>query len=89
MEFHITVLLRPEVERDRGEFVNQRVGQAVLGEIDGLDVIVAGVAAFDAYVRELFSCIDGKFGLVFLAAPSANDAAKLPFAETFAARRCV
>jgi hypothetical protein len=79
--------LRPEVERDGREFVDQRVGKSVLGEIGGLDVGVAGVATLDAHVRKLFGSINRKFGLVFLSARGTNDTAKLPFTETKAAKQ--
>jgi hypothetical protein len=87
MEFGVSMFLRPEVERDGGEFVDQRVGKAVLGEVDGFDVGLAGVAALDANVGEFFSGIDGKFGVVFLAASGADDAAELPFREAKAAEQ--
>ena len=82
MEFGVTVLLRPEVEGNRGEFIHYGVGQAVLREIDGLNVGVAGVAALHAYMSELVSLIDRKFGLVLLAASGADDAAEFPLAQT-------
>ena len=82
MEFGVTVALRPEAERDRGQFVHQRIGQAVFCEINGLDVSVANVAALDSYVRELVSSVDWQFGWIFLATSGAGDAAELPFAET-------
>ena len=81
MEFGVSVLLRPEVERDGSEFVDEGVGQAVLGEVDGLDVGLAGVAALDSDVGKLGSGVDGKLGVVFLPAPGTYDAAELPFGE--------
>ena len=82
MEFGVTALLRPEIEWDRGEFVDHRIGQAIFREINRLKVDVAGVAALDAHVGKLISSIDREFGLVFLAASSTDDAAELPFAQT-------
>ena len=81
MEFGVFVLLRPEIERDGGEFVDQGVGEAVLGEVDSLYVGLAGVAALHADVREFFGRVDGKFCMVFLAASGTDDAAELPFGE--------
>src|SRR4029077_17542501 len=68
MELGVTVFLRPEIQRDRGEFVDKRVGQTVLREVDRLDVGLAGVAALDANVGECFGGVDGKLGVIFLAA---------------------
>ena len=75
------MLLRPEVEGDAGEFVDERVGEAAFGQVDGLDIGVAGVAALDANVGESLGGVDRKFGVVLLAAAGANDAAELPFGE--------
>ncbi len=81
MEFGVSMLLRPEVERNGSEFVDQRVGQAVFGEVDGFDVGLASVAAFDADVGKLLGGVDGKLSVVFLAASGADDAAELPFGQ--------
>ena len=81
-EFGVPVLLCPEVEWDRGEFIHHWISQTVLREVDGLDVSVAGVAALDAYMGKLFGSVDREFHLVFLAASSTDDAAEFPFAET-------
>src|SRR5271168_1668465 len=42
---------------------------------------MARVAALDANVGKLFCGVDREFGLVFLAAPCADDAAEFPFRE--------
>ena len=85
MELGVSVLLRPKIERNRGQFVDQRVGEAVLAEIDGLDVGAAGIAALDPDVGERFGSIDGQFGVVFLAASGADDTAEFPLAQAEAA----
>ena len=87
MELGVSALLRPEVERDGGEFVDEGVGEAVFAEVDGLEVGVASVAALDADVGELLGGIDRKFGMVFLVAAGADDAAELPLAETESAEQ--
>ena len=75
------MLLRPQVERHRGDLVNEGLGEAVLAEVDGLGVGVAGVAALDPNVRELGRSIDGKLGVVFLVAAGADNTAELPLAQ--------
>lgn len=82
MEFGVTVFLRPQVERDGCEFVDQRVGQAILREVDRLDVSMAGVAALHSHMGKLFGSVDRKFGLVFLAASRTNHAPECPFGTT-------
>ena len=81
MESGVSVVLRPKVERDGGEFVDERVGEAVLGEVDRFGVGVADVAAFDADLGKLFGSVDRKLGVVFLTAPGTNDAAEFPLGE--------
>ncbi len=81
MEFGVSVLLRPKVERHGREFVNQRFGEAVLGEVNRLDVGVASVAALDADVGQFFGSVDRKLGVVLLAATGTNDAAEFPLGE--------
>jgi hypothetical protein len=81
MEFGVSVLLRPQVKRDGGEFVDQRVGESVLGEVDALDVGLAGVAALDSDIGQLGGGVDREPGVVFLAAAGTNEAAELPFGE--------
>ena len=81
MKLGVSVFLRPEIQRDGGEFVDERVGQTVLREVNRLDVGLAGVAALDADVGECFSGVDGKLGVIFLAAPGTDDAAEFPFDE--------
>ena len=81
MEFGVSMFLRPKVERDGSKFVHQGVGEAVFGEVDGLDVGLAGVAALDANVGQVGGGVDRKLGMVFLAASRTDDAAELPFGE--------
>ena len=81
MEFGVSMFLRPEIERDGGEFVYEGVGETVLGEVDGLDVGVASVAALDADVREFGGGVHGKLGVVFLPAAGADNAAEFPLGE--------
>ena len=75
------MLLRPKIERNGSQFVDERLGQAVLRHIDGFDIGVASIAAFDPNVREGIRGIDGKLGMIFLSAAGADDPAELPFGE--------
>ena len=82
MELGVSALLRPEIEWDGGEFVDEGVGEAVFAEVDGLEVGAASVATLDADIGELLGGIDRQFGMVFFVATGADDAAELPLAET-------
>ena len=81
MELGVSVLLRPQVKRNRGKFVDKGLGKAVFGEVDGLDVGAAGIAALDTDVGEFGGGVDGELGVVVLAASGTNEAAELPFDE--------
>jgi hypothetical protein len=76
------VFLRPEVEGDGREFVDQRVSQAVFGKIGGFDVGMASVTTLDAHMRKLGSSVNREFGLIVLSACRTYDAAELPLTET-------
>jgi len=47
------MLVRPECERHRGEFIDFRNGEAAPGEIDSLQISAAGTTRFHANVLEL------------------------------------
>lgn len=87
MEFDVSMLLRPEIERDGGEFVDERIGEPVLGEVDGFDVGVAGVAALHANVGQLGGGVDRKPDRVFLSTSGTDKAAKLPLREAESAEQ--
>ena len=87
MEFSVSVLLRPKIKRNGSEFVDQRLGESVLGEVDGLDVGFAGIAALDPDVRKGFSGVDGQLGMILLAAPGTDDAPEVPFGQAEAAEQ--
>ncbi len=87
MEFGISALLRPKVQWYRSKFVDERLGKAILSQVNGLDVGLAGIAALDADVGKRFGSVHGKLGMVFLAASGTNDAAELPFAKAEAAKQ--
>ena len=87
MEFRVSVLLRPEIEGDGGHLIDDGISQAVLCHVDRLEIGVAGIAAFDANVRECLGGINGKLGMIFLAAVGTDEAAELPFRETYPAEQ--
>src|SRR5260370_30938374 len=86
MEFGISALLRRKVQWYRSKFVDERLGKAIPGQVDRLDVGLAGIAALDADVGKRFGSVHGRLGMVFLAASGTNDAAQLPFPKAEAAK---
>ena len=87
MELYVPVLFCPEIERDGSQFVDNRDGQAVLAQIDGLQVGPASIAAFHADVGELGGGINRQLEMVFLFAAGTDDAMELPLAETESAEQ--
>jgi len=87
VEFGVSALLRPEIERDRSEFVDERIGQTVLAEVDGFEVRVTGITTLHTNVGELRGGVDRKLGVVFFIAAGTDDAAELPLAETESAEQ--
>jgi hypothetical protein len=77
----VAVLAGPEIEGDGGEFVDDRVGEAGFGEVDGLEVLPAVVAAVDANVGKLVGGINRELLMIFFAAVGADDAAEFPFSQ--------
>src|ERR1019366_6506183 len=82
LELCVSLFLRPEIERDRGNFIHHRIGQSVASEVHGLDVVPAGVAAFHAHMFELLRRVDRKFRVVLFSASRTNDSPELPLAQT-------
>src|SRR4051812_49213628 len=80
--FRVLMLRRPQAQGDGGELVDHGDGAAVLRHVDRLDVVMAGVARFDADVRVLLGDVDGELFDVLLAAGGAYDAPEVPLRGT-------
>ena len=78
----VAVLVGPEGEGKNSEIIDERDSVAVFCEVNGADVELAGVARFDAHMRELLGDIDGELVFRFFAAGRTKQAAKIPFAHT-------
>src|SRR4029079_15630555 len=52
LDFLVAALLRPEVQRRARDLVDDRDGQAQPCEVDGLQVVPAGLARIDAQMGE-------------------------------------
>ena len=86
-ELGVTALLRPEIEWDGGEFVDDRFGQSGFGKVDGFYISLAGIAALDAYIRKSLGSVDGQFRVILLAATGAEKAAELPLGKAETAKQ--
>jgi hypothetical protein len=74
--------LCPQIEWNKGEFIDERIGESVFREVDGLEIGAAGIAALDADVREAFGAINRKLGAILFLASRADGAAVFPFSKT-------
>ena len=79
LQFYVSVLLGPEVSRHRGQFVHDRHGVTVLGEVHRFDVMAAGIACLDSNVLELISRVNRELLNCFLTARGAYDSPICPF----------
>jgi len=77
-ELGVAPLVCPQSERDGGEFIHLGDRQAVLGEIDGLDVPPASFAGFYADMLELRSHVDTQSLIAALLARRARDSEIIP-----------
>jgi hypothetical protein len=80
-DLFVAVFSSPQIQRDAGEFVDDRIGEPGLGEVDGLEVTLAAVAAVDPDVRKLVGGVNRKFLVVFFSAVGADEAAEIPFSQ--------
>lgn len=87
LKFSVSVFLCPKVEWDRSKFVNKRYREAILSQIDRLDICLAGIAALDANVRKAIGGINGKLSMILLAASGTNHAAELPLSQAESAKQ--
>src|SRR5438270_7135693 len=76
------MLFRPKAQRDRRQFIYNRNCIAVLRQIDGLDVMMAAIAGFNANVLELVSSVNYQLLDVFFPARGAQQPPEFPFVRT-------
>src|SRR5436189_2453021 len=82
LDLFIPALLRPRVQRRRGDFVDERDGEAEAAEIDAFQVALAGVADLDAHVLQVRPRKITELPLVVLAAGRTDNTSKWPRCET-------
>src|SRR5450759_4029 len=82
LELCVSLFLRPEIERNRGNFIHHRISQSIASQVHRLDVVPSVIAAFHAHMFELLRRIDRKFRVVLFSASRTNDSPELPLAQT-------
>ena len=81
LQLRVSLLLGPQIERDRRHLIHDRFGQSAFRKVHRLDVAPATVATFHADVLEFLRGIDRKFGMVLFPASWTDDAPELPLCE--------
>src|ERR1700693_1455419 len=82
LQLRISVLLRPEIERNRGDLIYDWLGQPIPGEVHRLQIGLASVTTLHAHVLEFGGGGNREFAVILLAATRAQNSAKLPFGKT-------
>src|SRR5580658_644523 len=82
LQLGVVVVFGPDIERDGGDFVDDGDGVAVLGEVDGFEIGLAGIAGIDTGGGKFSAGVDGQLVLVLLAASGAHHATILPLGGT-------
>src|SRR5208282_2363373 len=81
LQLRVSLLLRPQVKRDRRHFIHDGFGPPAFRHVHRLDVGPATVASFHTDMIELLGGIDRKLGVVLLPASWTDDPPKLPFRQ--------
>ena len=75
------MFLRPKIELHSRHFIDYGIGQAVAGEVDGFEILFAGVTTFNPHVFKFCRRKDRQLGMVLFAAGRAQDTPELPLGE--------
>src|ERR1700686_2719885 len=81
LQLRVSLLLGPQVERDRRHLIHDRFGQSAFRKVHRLDVAPATVATFHADVLEFLRGVDRKLRMVLFPASRTDDPPELPFRQ--------
>src|SRR5260370_28526747 len=81
LQLRVSLLLGPQVERDRRHLIHDRFGQSAFRQVHRLDVAPATVATFYADVLEFPRGVDRKLRMVLFPASRTDDPPELPFRQ--------
>src|SRR5207302_720870 len=81
LQLGVAILLRPDLQRERGKLIDHGDGQAVFGEVHSIDVGLARIASLDAHMFKLAGGVRREFVKPFFAAGRAYDPAVIPLGE--------
>src|ERR1700687_711311 len=79
LQLRVSLILGPEVERDRCHLIHDRFGQSAFRKVHCLDIAPATVATFHADVLEFFRGVDRKLSGIFFPTSRTHDPPELPF----------
>src|SRR5262249_23497206 len=78
---------RPEIERDGGHLIDERDKSRVFCQVNGFEVALASVTAFDSYAWDFLCGVVGEFVRINLEAGWARDALNGPDGAAIAAHQ--
>src|SRR5262245_53720043 len=87
LNFTIALLARPEIERDGGQFIDERDKSRVFCQVNGFEVAPASVTGFDSHAWDLLCGVVGEFVRINLEAGRTRDALKGPDVAAIAAHQ--
>src|SRR4029450_11397713 len=87
LNFTIALLARPEIERNCGQFIDERDKSRVFCQVNGFEVAPASVTAFDSHAWDPLCGVVGEFVRINLEAGGARDALKGPDVAAIAAHQ--
>src|SRR5260370_11514842 len=79
LQLHVSLLLRPQVERDRRHLIYDRFGLPALRKGHRLDVALAAVASFHAALLDFLLGVDREPLVIVFPASRTDDPPALPF----------
>ena len=82
LNFLVSAFTCPQVQRNARQFVDHRICEPRLREIDSFQVALATVAALYAYMLKLSGRVDGQQVVIFFAAVGTYDSPEGPLCET-------
>ena len=81
LQLCVSLLLGPQIKRDRRHFIHDRFGQPAFRKVYRLDVVPATVATFYADVLEFLRGVHRKLRMILFPASRTDNPPELPFRQ--------